>query len=65
MTGFMKLLMILSVLCFVLAIISNLSQGPMLGISAEGFSRGCTNLALIAIGMTLVCGKGTSGKCGE
>ncbi len=60
MAGFMKLLMILSALCFVLAIISNLYMGPMMGITAEGFSRACTNLALIAIGISLIFAKKSS-----
>ena len=54
MAGFVKLLMILSMLCFVLAIVANLYTGPIMDVQAEGFSRACTNLALIAIGITLV-----------
>ena len=48
----------LSALGFILAVISALVVGsPILGVTAEGFSRGCTNLALIAIALT-VCSKG-------
>jgi len=43
----------LSVLGFVLAVISNLLVGSVMGVSAEGFSRGCNNLALIAIALAV------------
>ena len=44
----------LSVLSFMLAIISNLFVGgPIMGVYAEGFSRGCTNLSLIAIALAI------------
>lgn len=51
-------LLCLSALGFVLAVISAFS-GPIAGITAEGFSQGCTNLALIAIALSLCC------KCEE
>ncbi len=42
----------LSALGFLLAVISMpLVGGPILGVTAEGFSRGCTNLALLAIAL--------------
>ena len=42
----------LSALGFLLAVISMLLVGgPILGVTAEGFSRGCTNLALLAIAL--------------
>ncbi len=53
MTGFAKLLVILAGLGFILAIIGTFIKGPILGVTAEGFSRGCTNLALIAIALSL------------
>ena len=44
----------LSALGFVLAVISVLVVGgPIVGISPGGFSRGCTNLALIAIALAV------------
>ena len=43
----------LSVLGFVLAVISNLLVGSVAGVSPEGFSRACTNLALIAIALAV------------
>ncbi len=46
------ILICLSALGFLLAIISAYT-GTITGIQAEGFSRGCTNLALIAIALGL------------
>ena len=43
----------LSVLGFLLAVVSNLFAGPIIGVPAEGFSRGCSNLALIAIALAV------------
>jgi len=42
----------LSAVGFVFAVVSSFT-GAILGISPEGFSRGCTNLALIAIALLL------------
>lgn len=47
-----------SALGFVLAVIGVLVGGPILGVSPEGFSRGCSNLALIAIALAVWFGKG-------
>ncbi|MFC1840328.1 hypothetical protein ACFL1N_12155 [Thermodesulfobacteriota bacterium] len=52
------ILICLSALGFVLAVISNFT-GQIAGVSPEGFSRGCTNLALIAIALSVSC------KCEE
>ncbi|MDB9823191.1 hypothetical protein OAC89_05775 [Deltaproteobacteria bacterium] len=46
------LLICLSALGFVLAVISAFA-GPIAGVTAEGFSSGCTNLALIAIALSV------------
>ena len=43
----------LSIFSFLLAVISNLFAGPIMGVYAEGFSRGCSNLALIAIALAV------------
>ncbi len=44
----------LSALAFVLAVIgAAVLSGPILGIHAEGFSRACTNLALLAIALSV------------
>jgi len=52
------ILICLSALGFVLAVISTF-VGPFAGVSSEGYSRGCTNLALIAIALSVCC------KCEE
>lgn len=48
----------LAALAFVLAVVSSF-WGPILGTPAEGFSRACSNLALLAIALVLVFGSGT------
>ena len=53
MPGIAKLLVLLTVLTFVLAVVGTWS-GAMMGIGAEALSRACTTLALIAIAMVLV-----------
>ena len=47
-------LVILSGLGFVLAIIGALFNFNILGVSPEGFSRACSNLALIGIALAYV-----------
>jgi len=47
----------LSAIAFLLAVISILVTGPIMGISAEGFSRACTNLALMGIALSVCCPK--------
>ena len=53
MTTMPKALTALAVLAFVLAIVANF-VGPIVGTNAEGFSRACTNLALLAIAINFV-----------
>jgi NADH:ubiquinone oxidoreductase subunit 4 (subunit M) len=53
------ILICLSTLGFVLAAIASLMDSSIAGVTAEGFSQGCTNIALIAIALT-VCLKGGS-----
>ena len=48
-------LICLSALGFVLAVIAVIIGGPILGVPAEGFSRACSNLALIAIALCVCC----------
>ncbi len=48
-----KLLLYAAVLAFILAVIG-VFVGPMAGVPAEGFSRACSNLALLAIGFAVV-----------
>jgi hypothetical protein len=43
-------LIIASAVGFVLAVVTSYA-GAIAGINAEGFSRGCTNLALVAIAL--------------
>jgi len=52
------ILICLSALGFILAIISAFT-GTIAGVTAEGFSHGSTNLALIAIALSVCC------KCDE
>ena len=46
----------LSGLSFVLAAVVNLMDAPIAGVTAEGFSRACSNLALIAIALAVCFG---------
>ena len=50
----------LSVVAFLLAVIGAFI-GPIVGISPEGFSRACTNLALIGIALSVCCKGVTTG----
>lgn len=45
----------LSAIAFLLAVISVLVTGPIMGVSAEGFSRACTNLVLMGIALSVCC----------
>jgi len=53
MPGVAKLLVALAALTFVLAVIGAWT-GTMMGIGAEAYSRACTNLALLALGIVIV-----------
>ena len=48
--NYIKILIGLSGLGFILAVISSFT-GPIAGVTPEGFSRGCSNLALISIAL--------------
>lgn len=48
-----KILLYGAALAFILAIVG-VFVGPMVGVPAEGFSRACTNLALLSIGFGMV-----------
>lgn len=50
-----KALTALAALGFALAVVSAF-MGPIMGIPPEGFSRACTNLALLAIASVLLSG---------
>jgi hypothetical protein len=46
----------LAIIAFLLAVVTVLAQGSMImGIQAESFSRASTNLALIAIAISVCC----------
>ena len=50
-----KILIGAAVLGFLLAAVgTTLGIGNMFGVTPEGFSRGCSNLALLAIALTLI-----------
>ncbi|MBW1696320.1 MAG: hypothetical protein JRH18_04250 [Deltaproteobacteria bacterium] len=51
----------LAALGFLLAGISALTGSGIMGVSPEGFSRGCTNLSLIAIALNLWFKEGSKG----
>ena len=53
MPGIAKLLVLLAVITFVLAVVGAWT-GTIMGIGAEAFSRACTNLALLAIAIVMV-----------
>lgn len=50
-----RLLIVAAVLAFVLAVVSAYA-GTIIGVSPEGFSRACTNLALLAIALAVTTG---------
>ena len=55
-------LVALSALGFILAAVAILTgTGSIAGVSAEGFSRACTNLALLAIAVNFVLPAGEEG----
>ena len=55
MQNVINILIGLSILAFLLAVITYLVTGPIMGLGAEGLSRACSNLALIAISMSVCC----------
>ncbi len=57
-----KLLFGLAVLAFLLAVVVVLFTGKILNISAEGFSRACTNIALLNIILLLMVRKKQKGE---
>ena len=47
-------LVALSVLGFLMAVMASMLFGPVAGVSAEGFSRASSNLALIAVALQVI-----------
>ncbi len=62
MSNAMKGLIGLSGLAFLLAVIATFLTGSIMGITAEAFSRACSNLALIAIALTVSSTTGRSAQ---
>ena len=56
MRSLIWVLIALSAVGFVLAVIGVYTNG-LIGVTAEGFSRGCSNLALLAIALMLATKK--------
>ena len=56
MRKFIRLLIALSAIGFVMAVVMSLLAIPMLGVKPEGFSNASTNLALLAIALQVACG---------
>ena len=65
MRGLGIALICLSALGFVLAVIAVIIGGPIFGVPAEGFSRACSNLALITIALCVCCKCEGKDKAGE
>jgi len=54
MRTFTQILVALSALAFILAVVAVLTHSTQLmAVTAEGYSRACTNLALIAIAVSV------------
>ena len=54
MPNIIKSLIGLSVLAFVIAVLGSVFGFDLLGVDPEGYSRACSNIALIAIALALV-----------
>ena len=55
MTTLGRALTALAALAFVLAVVTHFA-GPIVGTQAEAFSRACSNLALLAIALSVASG---------
>ena len=54
MRSLAKVFVALAALAFVLAVASALTTGRLMHIHAEGYSRACSNLTLLAIALVVV-----------
>lgn len=54
MKALLLVLVGLAALAFILAVLSSLFGFRLVGTSPEGYSRACTNLALLAIGLRMI-----------
>jgi hypothetical protein len=57
MSNLIKILIALSALSFVVAILEALFSFQLFRVDPEGYSRACSNLALIAIALALITKK--------
>ena len=57
MQNLISVLIGLAALAFVLAVVAAIFNFGIINVGAEGFSRASTNLALLAIALSLVSGK--------
>lgn len=55
-----KALIFLAALAFLLAVVGSVMGGTIMGMGPEGYSRACTNLALLAVGVALAWNSGSS-----
>lgn len=62
MTGFPKILILVAGGAFLMAIVSALFTGTIRNVGPEAFSRACTNLALLAIALSMAKGDTKPGK---
>ncbi len=59
-----KGLVVLAALAFILGVLAGITGGALMGFPAESFSRACSNLALVAIAVMLMRGKGQAATPG-
>ena len=55
-----KALISLAAVAFLLAVVGSVMDDSIMRISPEGYSRACTNLALLAVGVALAWNSGSS-----
>ncbi len=55
-----KALLALAAVAFLLAVVGSVIDDSIMRISPEGYSRACTNLALLAVGIALAWTSGSS-----
>ena len=54
MLNIIKALIALSILAFMIATLGSVFNFDLLGVDPEGYSRACSNIALVAISLALV-----------
>ena len=54
MLNIIKALIALSILAFMIATLGSVFNFDLLGVDPEGYSRACSNIALVAIALALV-----------